>query len=165
MGGNICGVKEALLDDTEKNPSGYHRCWASIHNPDDELWKISRELFQSDCVVFFASVRWGAANMFYQKLIERLNWINNRYIPYGEKNIIKDISSGFIIIGQHKYGDDITQVQLNNHEYYGFKVNDKLYWHWNAENVEFDDETLEGYIESYPEFFKDFQIQFKNRLI
>ena len=165
MGGNICGVKEALLTDTKKNPSGYHRCWASIHNPDDELWKISRELFQSDCVVFFASVRWGAANMFYQKLIERLNWINNRYIPYGEKNIIKDISSGFIIIGQHKYGDDITKVQLNNHDYYGFKVNDKLYWHWNAENVEYDDETLEGYIESYPEFFEDFQIQFKNRLI
>ena len=157
MGGNICGVKEALLTDTKKNPSGYHRCWASIHNPDDELWKISRELFESDCVVFFASVRWGAANMFYQKLIERLNWINNRYIPYGEKNIIKDISSGFIIIGQHKYGDDITKVQLNNHDYYGFKVNDKLYWHWNAENVEYDDETLEGYIESYPEFFEDFQ--------
>lgn len=162
-GGNICGVKEALLDDTEKNPSGFHRCWASIHNPDDELWKISKELFDSDCVVFFASVRWGAANMFYQKLIERLNWINNRYIPYGEKNIIRDISSGFIIIGQHEYGDDITEVQLNNHDYYGFKVNKKLYWYWNAENIEYDDETLQGYIESYPKFFKDFQIELKNR--
>ncbi len=163
MGGNICGVKEALLHDTEKNPSGYHRCWASIHNPDDELWKVSKELFESDCVVFFASVRWGAANMFYQKLIERLNWINNRYIPYGEKNIIKDISSGFIIVGQHKYGDDITELQFNNHEYYGFKVNYKLYWNWNAENIEYDDETLQGYIESYPEFFEDFKIELKKR--
>lgn len=163
MGGNICGVKEALLDDVEKNPSGYHRCWASVHNPDDELWKISRELFESDCVVFFASVRWGAANMFYQKLIERLNWINNRYIPYGEKNIIKDISSGFIIVGQHQYGDDITKLQLNNHEYYGFKINDKLYWNWSAENIEYDDETLQGYIESYPKFFEDFRIELKKR--
>jgi len=163
MGGNICGVKEALLHDTEKNPSGYHRCWASIHNPDDELWKVSKELFESDCVVFFASVRWGAANMFYQKLIERLNWINNRYIPYGEKNIIKDISSGFIIVGQHKYGDDITELQFNNHEYYGFKVNSKLYWNWSAENIEYDDETLQGYIESYPEFFEDFKIELKKR--
>lgn len=163
MGGNICGVKEALLEDKEKNPSGYHRCWASIHNPDDELWKVSKELFESDCVVFFASVRWGAANMFYQKLIERLNWINNRYIPYGEKNIIKDISSGFIIVGQHAYGDDITELQFKNHEYYGFKVNDKLYWNWSAENIEYDDETLQGYIESYPEFFEDFKIQLKKR--
>lgn len=161
MDGNVCGIKEALLDDPEKNPSGYHRCWASVHNPDDELWKISKELFESDCVIFFASVRWGAANMFYQKLIERLNWINNRFIPYGEENIIKDISSGFIIIGQHKYGDDITELQYNNHEYYGFNVNKELYWNWNAEDIEFDDETLQGYLDSYPEFFDEFKIKIK----
>lgn len=161
MDGNVCGIKEALLDDPEKNPSGYHRCWASVHNPDDELWKVSKELFESDCVVFFASVRWGQANMFYQKLIERLNWINNRFIPYGEENIIKDISSGFIIIGQHKYGDDIAELQYNNHEYYGFNVNKELYWNWNAEDIEFDDETLQGYLDSYPEFFDDFKIKIK----
>jgi len=161
MEGNVCGIKEALLDDPEKNPSGYHRCWASVHNPDDELWKISKELFESDCVVFFASVRWGQANMFYQKLIERLNWINNRFIPYGEENIIKDISSGFIIIGQHKYGDDIAELQYNNHEYYGFNVNKELYWNWNAEDIEFDDETLQGYLDSYPEFFDEFKIKIK----
>jgi len=138
MEGNVCGIKEALLDDPEKNPSGYHRCWASVHNPDDELWK-----------------------MFYQKLIERLNWINNRFIPYGEENIIKNISSGFIIIGQHKYGDDITELQYNNHEYYGFDVNKELYWNWNAEDIEFDDETLQGYLDSYPEFFDEFKIKIK----
>ena len=161
MEGNVCGIKEALLDDPEKNPSGYHRCWASVHNPDDELWKISKELFESDCVIFFASVRWGAANMFYQKLIERLNWINNRFIPYGEENIIKNISSGFIIVGQHEYGDDIAELQYNNHEYYGFDVNKELYWNWNAEDIEFDDETLQGYLDSYPEFFDEFKIKIK----
>ena len=161
MEGNVCGIKEALLDDPEKNPSGYHRCWASVHNPDDELWKISKELFESDCVVFFASVRWGAANMFYQKLIERLNWINNRFIPYGEENIIKNISSGFIIVGQHEYGDDVAELQYNNHEYYGFDVNKELYWNWNAEDIEFDDETLQGYLDSYPEFFDEFKIKIK----
>ena len=158
MQGNLCGVKEALLEDKEKNPSGYHRCWASIHNPDEELWKVSKKLFESDCVIFFASVRWGAANMFYQKLIERLNWINNRYIPYGESNIIKDIDSGFIVVGQHVYGDKVCELQQSNHEYYGFNINKKLYWNWNAEEGSFDDETLQGYIESYPNFFEDFKI-------
>ena len=161
MEGNVCGVKEALLEDEEKNPSGYHRCWASIHNPDDELWMVSKKLFESDCVVFFASVRWGSANMFYQKLIERLNWINNRYIPYGEPNIIKNTGSGFIIVGQHVYGDKICELQYSNHEYYGFDVNKKLYWNWTAEDVNFDDETLEGYIESYPEFLEEFKINLK----
>ena len=158
MGGNICGVKEALLDDTEKNPSGYHRCWASIHNEDDELWKISKELFESDCVVFFTSIRWGNANMFYQKLIERLNWINNRFIPGGEPNIIKDINSGFICVGQHHYADSVTKTQKGNHDYYGFKVNDDLYWYWMSEDLEYDEETYKGYLESYPEFYKDFKI-------
>ncbi len=161
MEGNVCGVKEALLEDKEKNPSGYHRCWASLNNPDDELWVVSKKLFESDCVVFFASVRWGSANMFYQKLIERLNWINNRYIPYGEPNIIKNTGSGFIIVGQHKYGEEIIKLQYDNHDYYGFKTNEKLYWNWNAEDVEFDDETLQGYIESYPEFLKEFKIKLK----
>lgn len=158
--GNVCGVKDALLNDPLKNPTGLHRCWASVHNPDDELWKISKELFESDCVVFFASVRWGAANMFYQKLIERLNWINNRFIPYGEENIIKKITSGFIIIGQLAYGEDIVKLQYSNHEYYGFKVNKELYWNWNAEDIMIDDETLQGYIDSYPTFFKDFNLTY-----
>jgi multimeric flavodoxin WrbA len=157
--GNKCGIKEALLKNKEKNPSGYHRCWASLHNPDDELWKISKQLFESDCVVFFSSVRWGSANMFYQKLIERLNWINNRYIPLGESNLLKNIGSGFICIGQHDDAEKVCAVQKDCHEYYGFDVNNNLYWYWMAENIDFDDETLKGYLKSYPKFFKEFKIE------
>lgn len=161
MEGNVCGVKEALLDDPEKNPSGYHRCWASLHNPDDELWKISKELFESDCVIFFASVRWNQANMFYQKLIERLNWINNRHIPYGESNIIENTTSGFIIVGQHVFAGRICDIQYENHKYFGFNPDKNLYWYWKAENINFDEETIQGYLESYPEFFEEFRIKFK----
>jgi hypothetical protein len=28
-----------------------------------------------------------------------------------------------------------------------------------AENIEFDDETYKGYLESYPKFFKEFKIK------
>ena len=28
--GNSCGLKDAILKNKTKNPSGYHRCWASI---------------------------------------------------------------------------------------------------------------------------------------
>ena len=50
-----CGVAEAKLRDHAKNPTGQHRCWASINNKDDQLYKVSRELFQSQAVVFFVS--------------------------------------------------------------------------------------------------------------
>ena len=94
--GNSCGIKKAQLKDKKKNPTGYHRCWCSLNNPDDELWKISKELFESNAVIFFTSVRWGQASMYYQKLIERLTWIENRHTTLGESNVIKDIYSGFI---------------------------------------------------------------------
>lgn len=157
--GNKCGIKDALLKDKEKNPSGYHRCWASIHNEDDELWKISKELFESDCVIFFASVRWGQANMFYQKLMERLNWINNRFVPLGENNIVKDITSGLIIIGQHYGAEQICELQFEIHKYYGFEPNKNLYWYWNCDNIEYNEETLEQYKKSYPKFYKTFKIE------
>jgi multimeric flavodoxin WrbA len=159
--GNSCGVKKALLKDDKKNPSGYHRCWASIHNPDDELWKISKELFESDCVIFFSSIRWGSANMFYQKIIERLNWINNRFVPYNESNVVKDIYSGFICVGQLFNADNVCELQMYMHNYFGFKVDKKLYWYWMCEDIKFDEETLKGYIESYSKFYEDFRIEKK----
>ena len=51
--GNNCGVEGAQLKDEEKDPSGNHRCWASLNNKEDELWKVTKELFESDAVVFF----------------------------------------------------------------------------------------------------------------
>jgi multimeric flavodoxin WrbA len=115
--GNSCGVNKALLDDDKKNPSGYHRCWASFNNESDELWKISKELFDSNAVIFFTSVRWGQANQFYQKLIERLTWIENRHLTLGESNIVENIQSGFICTGQNWKGmdvvDKISQVETD----------------------------------------------------
>lgn len=50
--GNNCGVKESILKDKDKNPTGQLRCWASVNNKSDELWKISKVLFESDCILF-----------------------------------------------------------------------------------------------------------------
>ena len=125
--GNSCGLKDALIKDDKKNPSGFHRCWVNINEPSDELWKISKELFESDAVIFFSSVRWGQANMFYQNLIERLNWIENRHTTLGESNIVKDIETGFICVGQNWNGENVTELQQEVHRFYGFKPNSKLY--------------------------------------
>src|SRR3989344_1470966 len=111
--GNNCGVEGAVLKDKIKNPTGYHRCWASINNKDDELWKISRAIFESDAVVFFGSVRWGQMNGIYQKLIERLTWIENRQSTLGEKNIVRNIDVGLIITGQNWNEENVLKTQKN----------------------------------------------------
>lgn len=153
--GNSCGVKKALLKDDKKNPTGYHRCWASLNEKDDELWKISKELFESNAVIFFTSVRWGQANMFYQKLIERLTWLQNRHSTLGESNVIKDIESGFICTGQNWHGLDVVETQRKVHYFYGFKPNDKFYWNWQYTS-KVTDETQTSYKDSFGAFAKKF---------
>lgn len=145
--GNNCGVRASKLQDEEKNPSGYHRCWASINNPDDELWKVSLPLFESDAVIFLGSVRWGQANAYYQKLIERLNWLENRWTTLKESNIIKDIESGFIFIGQNWNGTNVVKTQKQVHEFYGFKPVDLLYFNWQFTD-DAEDESKESYKEA-----------------
>lgn len=152
--GNSCGVLKSKLKDKDKNPTGDHRCWASVNNKSDELWKISKELFECDSVLFFSSVRWGQTNMYYQNLIERLTWIESRHSTLGESNIIKDIESGFICVGQNWNGENVTEVQKKVHEFYGFKINDSFYWNWQYTKNE-NDETQKSYKNAYEKFKKD----------
>lgn len=153
--GNTCGVLKALLDDKEKNPSGNHRCWASINNQDDELWKISKQLLQSDCVVFFGSIRWGQMNAEYQKLIERLTWLENRHTTLQEDNIIKNINAGIIIISQNWNGENVLRTQKKVLQYYGFKVPKELSWNWQFSN-ENDEESNDSYIRAAKTFKQTF---------
>jgi multimeric flavodoxin WrbA len=155
--GNTCGVLKSMLKDKSKNPTGHHRCWASFNNPDDELWKISKELFQSDAVVFFSSVRWGQANMYYQNLIERLTWIENRFATLGESNLVENIETGFICVGQNWNGEVVSETQKKVHEFYGFKPNNDLYWNWQY-TTDVYDESEESYKKAYPKFIKDTKI-------
>lgn len=152
--GNACGAKDALLKDENKNPSGYHRCWCSYKHKDDELWKISKSLFESDCLVFFGSVRWGQTNSIYQKLIERLSWIENRHATLREKNIVEKISAGIILTGQNWNGLNVIDNQKQVLNFYGFEVQDKLCWNWQYTNNA-NDESKESYKNAVKTFQDD----------
>lgn len=153
--GNSCGLKESLLKNKTKNPTGNHRCWASVNNADDQLWKVSKELFQSDTVIFFGSVRWGQMNAYYQKLIERLSWIENRHSTYNETNIVKDIQAGIIITGQNWNGKEVLETQKNVLNFYGFKVPTHLSFNWQYTD-DYKNETNKSYKDAFKKFFKVF---------
>jgi multimeric flavodoxin WrbA len=156
-GGNSCGAKKSILKDKEKNPTGQHRCWRNINNPDDELWKLSKELFESDAIVFFGSIRWGQMNAQYQNLIERLSWLENRHTTLGETNILKDISCGLIVTGQNWRGIDVVNVQKEVLTFFGFDVKKELCWNWQY-TKDSKDETQNSYKQSGKEFNKIFDI-------
>ena len=155
--GNNCGVEDAKLKDDEKDPSGNHRCWASINNKEDELWKVSKELFESEAVVFFISVRWGQANAFYQKLIERLNWIENRKTTLEDINVVEGIDAGCVIIGQNWNGEQVLDTQKQVYEFYGFNVPDEMSFYWQF-TQDSNDESQESYKEASTSFGREFEI-------
>lgn len=152
--GNSCGLAASKLNDQEKNPTGFHRCRASINHPDDELRKVSKSLFESDCVVFFTSVRWWQTNMMYQKLIERLTWIENRHSTFGEENIIKDIDAGIIAIGHNWKNEEVINNQKEVMEQFGFKVPKQLSRWWIFTDM--NDESNASYQKAGEQFEKDF---------
>lgn len=151
--GYHCGTKEAALKDKNMNPTGCHRCWASVNHKDDELWKISKALLESNAVIFFGSVRWGQANAVYSRLLERLTWLESRHTTLKENNVLKNIQAGVVFVGQNWNGETVLNTQKQVLKFFGFDVPDSLSWNWQyTKNAK--DETKESYAEAYPTFKK-----------
>ena len=159
--GNNCGVKDAKLKDDKKNPTGNHRCWCSFNNKDDELWEITKPLFEADAIVFFVSTRWGQTNGIYQKLIERLTWLENRHSTLKEDNIIADKEAGIVLIGQNWNGSSVVDIQKQVLKFFGFKVPDTLSFNWQYLQ-DAKDETADSYKAAPKQFEKDFGVKIKD---
>ncbi len=151
--GNRCGLKEASLKDKERNPTGHHRCWASINHDDDELDKITRVLFESNVVVFFVSMRWGQTNSIYERLFERLSWIENRTSTLGEERIpqIANCEAGIVLFGHNWRGSDVLETQKQNYRWFGFQVPEALSFNWQYTDDE-EQESAESYTAARNEF-------------
>lgn len=155
--GNICGAKDALLKNSSKNPTGLIRCWEAKHR-DDEIYKIANKIFEADTVVFFTSVRWGQTNSIYQKLIERLTWLENRWSCLGESNLLENKEAGIIVIGHNWKDKQVMQTQRQVFEMFGFKspVPMSLYWQFTDDA---SDETKQSYKAAVSQFQDDFDFR------
>ena len=151
--GNNCGLPEAKLPDRSKNPTGHHRCWASLNNADDQLYKVSRELFRSQAVVFFVSVRWGQTNSVYQRLFERLSWIENRVTTLGEAPIPQSrrLEAGIVLFGQNWNDARVLETQRQNFKWFGWKIPAALSFAWQY-TKDADEESPASYLGAIHEF-------------
>jgi multimeric flavodoxin WrbA len=157
--GNHCGAKEANVKDDEKNPNGLLRCWASHDYKDDELWKISKSIYESQAVIFFGSQRWGSVNAMYQKIIERLDWMENMHTTLGEKNSIENIQAGLVLIGQNWRVSESLELQKKVLEFFGFNMNDDLFIGWQYTRDKMDESK-----NSYKNATETFETAFNVRL-
>jgi multimeric flavodoxin WrbA len=153
--GNTCGLKEAKLDDKEKNPTGNIRCWAAVNNKSDEMYKVANAIFDADIVIFFGSIRWGKMNSIYGELVERLTWLENRHSTLGESNLLKDKEVGVIATGHNWNGEEAVKLEKQVLSFFGFKTPDVLSfnWQWTKDK---NDESKKGYLEDFGDFLRDF---------
>ncbi len=153
--GNTCGLKDAKLDDKEKNPTGHIRCWASLNNKSDEMYKVANAIFEADIVIFFGSIRWGKMNAIYAELVERLTWLENRHNTLGESNLLKDKEAGIIAVGHNWNGEEAVKLEKQVLGFFGFKTPDVLSFNWQWTKDKFD-ESKKGYLEEFGDFLKEF---------
>ena len=153
--GNTCGLKEAKLDDKEKNPTGNIRCWAALNNKSDEMYKVANAIFDADIVIFFGSIRWGKMNAVYGELVERLTWLDNRHTTLGESNLLKDKEVGVIATGHNWNGEEAVKLEKQVLSFFGFKTPDVLSFNWQWTKDKFD-ESKKGYLEDFGDFLKEF---------
>lgn len=154
-GGNTCGIKESVLKDKKKNPTGNVRCWASVNNPTDEMHKVANAILEADVVIFFGSIRWGKLNAIYTQLIERLTWLENRHTTLGESNLLKDKEAGIIAVGHNWNGKEAVELEREVLKFFGFKTPKQLSFSWQYLD-DAKDETKDGYKKEYAAFRKDF---------
>lgn len=153
--GNTCGLKDAKLEDKEKNPTGHIRCWASLNNKSDEMYKVANAIFEADIIIFFGSIRWGKMNAVYAELVERLTWLENRHNTLGESNLLKDKEAGIIAVGHNWNGEEAVKLEKQVLGFFGFKTPDVLSFNWQWTKDKFD-ESKKGYLAEFGDFLKEF---------
>jgi multimeric flavodoxin WrbA len=153
--GNTCGLKESMLKNKSKNPTGNIRCWAALNNESDEMYKVANAIFEADIIIFFGSIRWGKMNSIYTEIMERLTWIQNRHSTLGESNLLKNKECGIVAIGHNWNGENAVKLERDVFRFFGFKTPDVLSFNWQWTN-DVNDETKKGYLEDFGDFLVEF---------
>lgn len=108
--------------------AGKYRCWAhflSQKDPDayggkDEMGKIYDGLWWADIVIFSTCNRWGSHTSVAQRVIERMNTIENRSSVYHEPYPLLGKKLGIIVTGLHWETPRIGHNLLTAMRWFGF---------------------------------------------
>jgi multimeric flavodoxin WrbA len=108
--------------------SGPYRCWAhklSKENPKeyggvDEMPAIYDGIKWADVIIIGTSVRWMNHSAVLQKMIERMNTLENRHSVYGEPNPVAGKKAAFVVSGAHYQTQEVGARLVEVFEQLGF---------------------------------------------
>ncbi|MFA6036039.1 MAG: flavodoxin family protein [Candidatus Micrarchaeia archaeon] len=127
-------------------------CQSSLKYKDDQMKKIYDAILGADIVLFATPVRWNNCSSIMQKLIERLNCIENQYSVFN-KRLIKDKVAGVVVIGHEDGAQHVGGNLLNFLTFTGFNIPPFAIAYWTGESKE-DTDMDSGKI-SKSNFFAD----------
>jgi len=110
--------------------AGPYRCWAhwnSLQDPDkyggeDQMPVLYDGIAWADIVLVATSNRWGSHTAILQRVIERLNTLENRHTTYGEPNPFEGKRVGVIATGQHWLTQRVAAQLLETLGLMGFET-------------------------------------------
>ena len=111
------------------NPeAGEYRCWAhysSMKEPEkyggrDQMSVVYDNLAWCDTFIFSTSNRWGSHSALGQKVIERMNTLENRATTYGEPYPLRGKKLGVVVTGQHWQTGRVGNHLLEVFRWFGF---------------------------------------------
>ena len=110
--------------------AGKYRCWAhfnSVEEPEkyggiDQMPIIYDAINSSDIVIFSTSNRWMSHSALLQKIIERMNNLENRASVYKEKNPLRNKKCGVVVTGQHYQAQEVAARLLETFSLLGFQT-------------------------------------------
>ena len=111
------------------NPAaGPYRCWAhheSTRNPEkyggkDQMPVIYDALAWCDTAIFTTSVRWGSRSALCQKVIERMDTLENRGASYGEPYPLRGKKLGVVVTGLHWKTGEVATGLMEALRWFGF---------------------------------------------
>ena len=107
--------------------SGPYRCWAHVSSMKNNGWAdempvIYDGLSWATTVIFSTSVRWGSHTAVLQRVIERMNTLENRGSAYGEPYPLRGKKLGVVVTGLHWKAAKVASDLLDTLRWWGFST-------------------------------------------
>lgn len=108
----------------------------------DDFDLVLKKIAESEIIIFATSIHWGQPSSIMQKVIERLNQIDDEYLETGKASVLKHKVAGMVITGHEDGAQNVIETLANALIWYGFVIPPESVTYWVGESgKKFSDDT------------------------
>lgn len=100
--------------------AGRYRCWANKSDPTEQMPVVYNALHWADVVIVTTSVRWGSHTAALQRVIERMNTLENQGSVYKQGFPMRGKKLGVVVTGLNWKTGQVATNLLETLRWWGF---------------------------------------------